>query len=137
MQLRDDKPEIPCPGRWGLFGGHLDPGETPEVCIHRELEEEIGWDVPRLNLFRVVEEERLVRHMYYGALDRPVSTLVLGEGMDLKAVSISELEAGTAWSEAIAEHRPMGTFHRGILLEFWDAWQRGLVSPFATPSPCK
>ena len=30
MQLRDEIPGIIAPGCWGLFGGHLDPGETPE-----------------------------------------------------------------------------------------------------------
>ena len=125
MQLRDDIPEIPCPGRWGLFGGHLDPGETPDVCIHRELVEEIGHDIPQLELYRVVEEARLIRHMYHGVLTVPVDELVLGEGMDLKLVSLAELDAGQAWSDAIAETRSMGEFHRGILLEFWHALSQG------------
>ncbi|MEM1426199.1 MAG: NUDIX domain-containing protein, partial [Cyanobacteria bacterium P01_H01_bin.130] len=68
MQLRDDLPNIPCPGQWGLFGGHLDPGETADACIHRELVEEIGRDIPQLDLYRVVEEARLIRHMYHGVL---------------------------------------------------------------------
>ena len=125
MQLRDDIPEIPCPGQWGLFGGHLDPGETADECIHRELEEEIGRDVPQLELYRVVEEARLIRHMYHGVLTVPVEELVLGEGMDLKLVSLTELDVGQAWSAAIAETRSMGEFHRGILLEFWHALSQG------------
>ena len=125
MQLRDDIPDIPCPGKWGLFGGHLDPDETPEDCIHRELVEEIGHDIPHLEPYRVVEEARLVRHMYYGILTVPVEDLVLGEGMDLKLITLRELEAGQAWSEAIAETRSMGVFHRGIVLEFWQALSQG------------
>ena len=35
MQLRDDIPTIVAPGCWGLFGGHLDPGETPEQALRR------------------------------------------------------------------------------------------------------
>ena len=125
MQLRDDLPNIPCPGQWGLFGGHLDPGETADACIHRELVEEIGHDIPQLDLYRVVEETRVIRHMYHGVLTVPVEELVLGEGMDLKLVSLAELDAGKAWSGAIAETRPMGEFHRGILLEFWQALSQG------------
>ena len=43
LQLRDDIEGILYPGQWALFGGHLDPGETPEVALRRELEEEINW----------------------------------------------------------------------------------------------
>jgi 8-oxo-dGTP pyrophosphatase MutT (NUDIX family) len=43
LQLRDDKPTIHMPDHWALFGGSLDPGETPAAAIVRELEEELGF----------------------------------------------------------------------------------------------
>lgn len=33
------------PGIWDVVGGHLEPGETPEEALARELEEETGWKV--------------------------------------------------------------------------------------------
>ena len=39
LQLRDDIDGIAAPGCWGLFGGHLEPGESPETALRRELEE--------------------------------------------------------------------------------------------------
>ena len=37
LQLRDDIEGIAAPGTWGLFGGHLDPGESAEEALRREL----------------------------------------------------------------------------------------------------
>ena len=45
MQLRDNIPTILYPGVWGLFGGHLEAGETPEVAVEREILEEIGFQI--------------------------------------------------------------------------------------------
>ena len=41
LQERDEHPRID-PEKWGLAGGHLDPGEDFEPAAHRELEEETG-----------------------------------------------------------------------------------------------
>jgi 8-oxo-dGTP pyrophosphatase MutT (NUDIX family) len=54
MQLRDDIPGILYPGCWGLFGGGIEPGETAEVAMRRELEEEIGFVPDVAPLFRVL-----------------------------------------------------------------------------------
>lgn len=42
LQLRDDIPGIWYPDHWGLFGGAIEPGESPEQALVRELEEELG-----------------------------------------------------------------------------------------------
>lgn len=44
--LRDEKPEIPFPGRWDLPGGGREGDETPAQCSMREVEEEFGLNIP-------------------------------------------------------------------------------------------
>jgi RimJ/RimL family protein N-acetyltransferase len=36
------------PGIWDIVGGHLEAGETPELALARELEEETGWKLRRV-----------------------------------------------------------------------------------------
>jgi 8-oxo-dGTP pyrophosphatase MutT (NUDIX family) len=45
LQERDEHPRID-PEKWGLAGGHVDPGEDFEAAAHRELEEETGVRLP-------------------------------------------------------------------------------------------
>jgi 8-oxo-dGTP diphosphatase len=42
LQHRDAKPGIWFPDSWSLFGGEIEPRETPGEAIRRELHEEIG-----------------------------------------------------------------------------------------------
>lgn len=51
LQLRDDKPEIPFPNCWSTFGGALEPGETPEQAIVREIEEELDYELVDFEYF--------------------------------------------------------------------------------------
>ncbi len=68
LQERDEHPRID-PEKWGLPGGHLDPGEDFEPGAHRELEEETGVRLApgELELFG----EFVVDHRHaYGTFDR-------------------------------------------------------------------
>jgi 8-oxo-dGTP diphosphatase len=40
--LRDDRPDIAFPNMWDLPGGGREIGETPQECVLRELDEEMG-----------------------------------------------------------------------------------------------
>jgi 8-oxo-dGTP pyrophosphatase MutT (NUDIX family) len=122
MQLRDNIPGIIYPGHWGFFGGHLDPGETPEVAMRRELLEEIGYAPPTLTKFHsYLDDPRVTRHVFHAPLTVAVETLELNEGWDLGLLTIDQIQQGEHYSERAGQVRPLGKPHQRILLEFIDA----------------
>jgi 8-oxo-dGTP pyrophosphatase MutT (NUDIX family) len=68
LQERDEHPAID-PERWGLVGGHLDPGEEFEPAAYRELAEETEIEVPPggLTFWRVFDVDHTEA---YGTIDR-------------------------------------------------------------------
>lgn len=71
LQLRDDIEGIVAPGCWGLFGGHLEPGESPEEGLRRELQEEISYPAASLHPWWRLENDGRIRHFFSRPLDLP------------------------------------------------------------------
>ena len=107
LQLRDDIEGIAHPGKWGLFGGHLDPGETPERALRRELEEEIGWRAGELNFRLDDRDAHRILHVFHGLLTVPLDQLRLQEGQDMVLATPGELVSGRVWSPRLGEFRPL------------------------------
>ena len=107
MQLRDEIPSIVAPGCWGLFCGHLDPGETPEQALRRELLEEISWQPLEVELVMVHHIHRRTAHVFKAELSVPLEQLQLLEGQDMALVSRDELLAASIWSTSLGCNRPL------------------------------
>ncbi|MDM7951699.1 MAG: NUDIX domain-containing protein [Cyanobium sp. CZS 25K] len=105
LQLRDDIEGIVHPGCWGLFGGHLDPGEQPGQAMRRELREEIGWEAPALPLWFEHHDAQLSAHYFLGSLTVPLAALELHEGQDMVLADLEELRSGRIWSPRLRERR--------------------------------
>jgi 8-oxo-dGTP pyrophosphatase MutT (NUDIX family) len=99
MQLRDQKPNIFYPGYWGLFGGAIEHGESPEASLRRELEEELGLTVETIVYFTefVFDFEfaglrRYQRQFFEVRVSENVlPNLVLGEGTKMQTFAAREL----------------------------------------------
>jgi 8-oxo-dGTP diphosphatase len=94
LQLREATARMD-PGRWGLPGGHVEPGEDPAVAARRELHEETGLTVAgELTLYayetfpaRLNPGTTIDWHVYCGATVARQEDVVLGEGAALRFVT--------------------------------------------------
>ncbi len=118
LQLRDDIPGIPYPGQWAFFGGHIEPGETPEVAIKRELQEEISYNASTIFKFSCYQDLNVLRHVFYAQLEVDVKDLILKEGWDLGLITPEEIRLGSCYSEKAGMVRSLGVTHQKILLDF-------------------
>jgi 8-oxo-dGTP diphosphatase len=83
MQHRSDDAPI-SPSLWGLPGGHVEEGEEPLAAAHRELLEETGLTVSRLDLWwrgvKPGNSRRVEVWAYHGVTAASQDDVVLGEG---------------------------------------------------------
>lgn len=94
LQLRDTKRGIFFPSHWGCFGGGVEQGETLEVSLARELEEELALKVPSkaIRYFTRFDMDLafagltpIWRYFYEIEIGRDVlSTLTLREGCEMR-----------------------------------------------------
>jgi len=123
LQLRDNIPSIVYPGYWCLFGGHLEPGETPDAALRRELQEEIGYVPREVEKFGCNQTPTVIRHVYHAPLTVDLKELELNEGWDLDLLTPTAIHRGFHFSQRAGEVRPLGEPHQQILLEFLESFR--------------
>lgn len=126
LQLRDDIPSIVYPGHWAFFGGHLEPNESPEIGLWRELEEELVYQPPLLHWWQTRQLGHIQRHIFHAPLTVALDQLTLQEGWDLGLVSPAEIEARAVFSARAGRSCPISPVHAQILIDFMHqerCWQ--------------
>jgi len=101
MQLRDDKPGIVYPGRWGFFGGSIESGESPIGSAKRELHEEIGYTTKEmfaLSIDRISAPHDITLHSFYCPLMIHISQISLLEGFDFGLFTFKEVHSNQLFS---------------------------------------
>jgi 8-oxo-dGTP pyrophosphatase MutT (NUDIX family) len=124
LQLRDDLPTILYPGCWAMFGGHLEPGESPLQAVKREIWEEIGFTMANPVYFRSYSDQIAIRHVFSHPLTVSLAELNLQEGWDFALASPADIEQGKLYSPQARAVKPLGDRHQTILLDFLAKHQR-------------
>ena len=84
LLLRDDKPDIPYPNMWDVPGGHVDPGESPEDCIIREMKEEMDLQLRDFRLFTVMEFDDRIEYVFWKRENLVIPDIRLHEGQRIE-----------------------------------------------------
>jgi 8-oxo-dGTP diphosphatase len=93
LQQRDNRPDIASPGKWAIFGGHVEPGEDPEHAARREIEEELELKLSdALSLFHYSLEEGRERFFFAAELTVDLHELTLHEGENMELVAVADLD---------------------------------------------
>lgn len=90
LQHRDDKPDIASPNLWGTFGGRSEKGETLDIAMLRELDEELEFQPKSYLLFMSFCRGYQSLHFFIADIDVGTDALVLHEGQDMGFYSIEE-----------------------------------------------
>ena len=112
LLLRDDKAGIPFPNCWDIPGGMLDPGETPEQCVVREMREEIGQGISNPELFRVYRQSNQTDYVFWQRAEFDLSKINLTEGQRLQWFTRDEVVSMPASAFAFGFKR--------VILEFFS-----------------
>ncbi len=119
LQLRSDIEGIANPNKWGLFGGHVEAGESPNAAMLREVEEELSIQLRADKLKLLLEwtnpENDGQYFFYHYPLGAEMDQAELREGERYAAFFPSQLYLGLVEGHEIVDH------HLDHLKAFWEA----------------
>jgi len=93
LQLRANSKNINNPNLWGIFGGFMEQGETPEQAVIREIKEELDITLNKRDIKFVakIEYGGLIRYIFRSSFPIDFSKVTLNEGQDMEFFSLDEI----------------------------------------------
>jgi len=119
LVLRDNKKDIPYPNYWSLLGGGIEKGESPEQALKRELIEEIGIEINKVNLIKEMQLDMEFNNkkistllfLFKADIDLEIDKIKLNEGQRLEYFSQDEIlklnNVGLWIKEFIINHKDL------------------------------
>jgi 8-oxo-dGTP pyrophosphatase MutT (NUDIX family) len=98
LQLRSPIPTIVNPDHWGIFGGHIEPGESPETAAIREIAEEltIQLDAGKLSFVESFDLTPSKQYfVFHYSITNEFNEAELMEGEDFDLFPPSEISSGS------------------------------------------
>lgn len=136
LQHRDDDAAIMYPGHWGIIGGAGHKDEAPEEIARREVAEETGLRLGRIDAFKAYyfldprggrkgratkQRADFELYLFHAPCDTPAEHLVCGEGQALRFFAPHELPL-----------LDLAYNHRDVLTEFFAS---PLYGPYLSGTP--
>jgi len=115
LQLRDDIPTISHPNHWGLFGGGVEPSESPLAAAIREIGEELSIELAEqdvVNQGAFQYESGKVHHLFSYTLRDELETAQLSEGQRFESFAWKDMCDGMIGERAVipSHYRMLETF---------------------------
>lgn len=92
---RENIPTIPEPGKWSIFGGVVESGETHREALERELKEELNVPITNIEYLGMAMKGRQTLHFYRGNVDAHISDIRITEGCGIDYIEPIEIERDT------------------------------------------
>ena len=106
LQKRDEEPEM---GKWVLFGGGVEPGETEIEAARREIKEELNYGIENISLFKRYENN---------GIEQPI--FIAGDTVELNELSLHEgLEMNFFASRDVTTMNDIGFNFKKILMDYF------------------
>lgn len=81
-------------GGWGFFGGRIEPEETKQEALIREIQEKLEYPLTNYTYLgeykNVIEERLVIRELFIAPLNTSLNELTLREGAGMNLFSIKE-----------------------------------------------